>query len=162
MGRPVFPVVGWLTMQKLLENVKATHKHTVDIENGDIRRYAEAVFSADPVHFDLAAAKKAGHSGLLAPPTFCATLGDHSDIIKDLDLNLRQVLHSEQQLAELEPVCSGDTLTIVSTLAERYERTTGSTTMGFLVIDDVGTNQRGKKVFAARRVLAVRGGFPRR
>ncbi|MEW5853905.1 MAG: MaoC family dehydratase N-terminal domain-containing protein [Myxococcota bacterium] len=151
-------------MQKVLENVKSTHKRAVEIENGDVRRYAEAIFATDPIHNDLNAAKKAGFTGLVAPPTFCASLGvaNHSEILAELELNPRQVLHSEQQLSELEQVCSGDVLNVTSTLVDRYERATGSTNMGFVIIEDVGTNQKGKKVFLARRVLAVRGGFPRR
>jgi acyl dehydratase len=149
-------------MQKALEISKVAHKRTVAVENGDIRRFAEAVFSADPIHSDPAAAKQAGLPGLIAPPTFCATLCDYAEILKELDLNPRQVMHSEQHVAELEPVYAGDVLSVTTTLVDRFERTSGSNTMGFVILEDTGNNQKGKKVFLARRVLAVRGGFPRR
>jgi acyl dehydratase len=149
-------------MQKPLTNQKISRKRVVDVEAGDIRRYAEAVYAADPVHLDLQAAKAAGYSGLLAPPTFCGALGSHADILMEMELNPRQVLHSEQTLNELEPVCSGDTLTITCTLLDHYEKTSGSTSTGFVIVEDAAVNQRGKKVFFARRVFAIRGGFPRR
>jgi acyl dehydratase len=149
-------------MQKLSTNVKATRKRTVEIETGDVRRHAEAVYATDPVHSDVAAAKKAGFSGVVAPPTFCGTLGSHSEVLTEMELNPRYVLHSEQLLNEYETVCAGDVLTITTTLVEQYEKPSGANNNGFVIIEDAGVNQKGKKVFNARRVYVVRGGFPRR
>jgi len=149
-------------MQKPSQIQKISTKRVVEIEKGDVRRFAEAVYAQDPVHSDLDAAKKAGNSGLLAPPTFCATLGNHQEILQQMELNPRQIFHSEQQLHELEQVFSGDVLTVNSGLTDQYEKTSGSTNTGFVVVEDVGTNQKGKKVFVARRTYAIRGGFPRR
>src|SRR5687767_9802468 len=101
-------------MQKPSSNQKISTKRVVEIEKGDIRRYAEAVFASDPVHTDPDAAKKAGWGGILAPPSFCATLGNHHEILHQMELNPRQIFHSEQQLHELEPVCSGETITVNS------------------------------------------------
>jgi acyl dehydratase len=149
-------------MQKPLNNQKITNKHAVEVEQGDIRRFAEAIFATDPIHNDLTAAKKAGYPGLLAPPTFCATLGSHQEILAEMELSARSVLHSEQELLEFEQVCSGETLNVTTNLVETYEKTSGSTNTGFVIVEDVGTNQKGKKVFQARRIFAIRGGFPRR
>lgn len=149
-------------MQKVSANVKSTRKKTVEIENGDVRRFAEAVYAQDPASTDLGAAKKAGHGGLVAPPTFCGTLGSHSEVLTEMELNPRYVLHSEQLLHEYETVCAGDTLNITTTLVEQYEKPSGSNNNGFVIIEDTGVNQKGKKVFHSRRVYVVRGGFPRR
>ena len=35
-----------------------------------IREFASAVQATDPAHFDVAAARAAGHDDLVAPPTF--------------------------------------------------------------------------------------------
>lgn len=150
-------------MQKHSHNLKSTRKRTVEIESGDVRRYAEAVFATDPIHVDAAVAKKAGYSGQLAPPTFCATLGSHGEILQEMELNPRYVLHSEQILQEFEPVCVGDSLVITTTLVDQYEKPSGSNNNnGFVIIEDTGVSQKGKKIFASRRVYVVRGGFPRR
>lgn len=141
---------------------KVVSKRTVEVEQGDVRRYAEAIFAQEAIHVDVNAAKKAGFTGLVAPPTFCATLGDHTAILGDMELNPRSILHSEQELVEYETVCSGEALNITTTLVDSYEKTSGSTATGFVIVEDVGTNQKGKKVFHARRVFAIRGGFPRR
>ncbi|MBI5498052.1 MAG: MaoC family dehydratase N-terminal domain-containing protein [Deltaproteobacteria bacterium] len=149
-------------MQTPKNTHKIVSKRVVEVEQGDIRRYADAIYAGMPIHHDLAAAKKAGYPGLVAPPTFTATLGDHAAVLGEMELNPRTILHSEQELLEYEAVCSGDVLNVTTTLVESYEKTGGSTNTGFVIVEDVGTNQKGKKVFHARRVFAIRGGFPRR
>jgi acyl dehydratase len=46
----------------------------VTVSRADIMRFAYATGERDPIHFDLAAARAAGHRDLPAPPMFCVSL----------------------------------------------------------------------------------------
>ena len=47
----------------------------VEVERGAIRRFAEAIGDPDPLFNDEAAARKTRFGGMIAPPTFCRSLG---------------------------------------------------------------------------------------
>lgn len=40
----------------------------------DIKRFAQAIGESNPVHFDEAAARAAGHATIVAPPLFCQAM----------------------------------------------------------------------------------------
>ena len=47
----------------------------VEVERGAIRRFAEAIGDPNPLYNDEAAARKTRFGGMIAPPTFCRSLG---------------------------------------------------------------------------------------
>jgi len=149
-----------MKQKRLIGN--AVQKHTVEFDRSDIRRYATAIGSTNQLHFDPAIAKKAGFSDIIAPISMAATLGRHNHIIAMLEVHPKNVLHSEQTIELRRPLAAGDELRVVSVVSDVHERPIGNSTTGFVTIEDRGTDAKGKAVFFVRRVLAVRGGFPRR
>ena len=81
-----------------------------------------------------------------------------------LELRPKQVLHSGETISVFSPLCVGQEVTVTTSLRELYEQQVGGNPMGFATIDVVGTEAGKKKnvVFEAQRVIAIRGGFPRR
>ena len=47
----------------------------VDVERGAIRRFAEAIGDPNPLFNDETSARKTCFGGMVAPPTFCRSLG---------------------------------------------------------------------------------------
>jgi acyl dehydratase len=140
----------------------ATTSKTLVVEAGLIQRFVDALELQDPLSKDPEAAKAAGLSGLLLPQSAAAALGDFSQLLGLLELKPKQVLHSKEHVQVFVPVCAGDELTITTTLRDLYEQQVGGNPMGFVTIDVVGAAKKGDIRFEAQRVLAIRGGFPRR
>jgi acyl dehydratase len=139
----------------------ATTQKTVVIEQGLVQRFVDALELQDPLSKDPDAARAAGLPGLLLPQSAAAALGDFSQLLGLLELKPKQVLHSREQVQVFVPVCVGDELTVTTTL-DLYEQQVGGNPMGFVTIDVVGAAKKGDIRFEAQRVLAIRGGFPRR
>lgn len=140
----------------------ATTQKQVVIEQGLIQRFVDALDLGDPVSKDPEAARAAGLPGLLLPHSAAASLGDYATILTLLELKPKQVLHSKEHVQVFVPVCAGDELTVTTVLRDLYEQQVGGNPMGFVTIDVVGAAKKGDVRFEAQRVLAIRGGFPRR
>jgi acyl dehydratase len=73
-------------------------------------------------------------------------------------MDLRRVLHGEQEFEYLKPVYAGDVLTAVTKVTDVYEKTGGrGGTMTFVVMDTEFTNQKGEKVAISRGVTIETG-----
>ena len=129
-----------------------------DVEKNAIRRFAEALGDANPLYVDEAAAKAAGFPGLVAPPTFPATLVVNDRFRHSLDLGTRNVLHGEQVIETTRSLVAGDRITVKSRVADVQERTGTSGTMDVLVVEDEGRDDRGELVFRTRETLILRRG----
>jgi acyl dehydratase len=130
----------------------------VEIEKGGIRRFADALGDPNPLALDEAAARAAGHAGLVAPPTFAVTLGWSERFRHSLDLGTRSVLHGEQSFEYARPIVAGDRLTIRSKVADVQERAGASGPMDVIVIEDEGRDDKGALVFKARATMILRRG----
>jgi hypothetical protein len=140
----------------------ATTQKTVVIEQGLIQRFVDALDLADPRSSDPTAAAAAGFTGLLLPQPAAAALGDFAHILTLLELKPKQVLHSKEFVQIFHPLCAGDEVLVTTTLRDLYEQQVGGNPMGFVTIDVVGATKKGDVRFEAQRILAIRGGFPRR
>ena len=143
---------------------KTTAETQVVIEYGMVQRFVTALGIEDPLSNDPAAAKAAGLSGLMLPLVAAGSLGDYQSVISLLELKPKQVLHSGETISVFEPLCVGDTLIITTRLREIYEQQVAGNPMGFATIDVIGASadKKSRVQFEAQRVIAVRGGFPRR
>lgn len=86
-----------------------------------VRQFARAVGDPNPLYHDLDAAKAAGYSDLLAPPTFLAAamsgrLGVPTDD-PELGLDFSLVVHGEQRYSMRRPIVAGDELVVVGTIS---------------------------------------------
>ena len=123
-----------------------------------IREYASAVGEGASVHTDREAARAAGYRDVVAPTMFAVvySAGAMGPAILDpeLGINLMMMLHGSQEFVWGEPVCSGDTITTVGSLKDRYEKEGKA----FFVFESVSTNQDGQEVVRGTWTNIVRGG----
>src|SRR5512137_2207573 len=117
-----------------------------EVEKGQIRRFAEALGDPNPLALDEAAAKAAGYTGLVAPPTFAVSLTSNERFRHSLDLGTRSILNGEQQFEFNRPIVAGDRITVVSRVAEVLERPGASGPSDVLVIEDEGRDEKGELV----------------
>jgi acyl dehydratase len=129
-----------------------------EVERNAIRRFAEALGDPNPIYVDEAAARSAGHPGLVAPPTFPVTLAANDRFRHSLDLGTRNILHGEQVIETARSIVAGDRITVKSKVADVQERTGASGTMEVLVIEDEGRDDKGELVFRTRETLILRRG----
>lgn len=143
-----------------------TQDVTVTVEAGLVARFVDALDIDDPLSRDPAAAKAAGLPGLLLPHVGAGALGDYDSVVNLLELKPKQVLHSKESVSVYEPLCAGDEVRVTTQIKDLYEQQVGGNPMGFAIIEVVGTltggAKKGNRAFEAQRVLAIRGGFPRR
>jgi len=79
-----------------------------------IREYALAVGERNPLHLDVAHARRKGYKDLVAPPMFCVVYSARAMgpaiLDPDVGINLATMLHGSQEFKWDEPVCDGDVI----------------------------------------------------
>lgn len=86
-----------------------------------IREFSRAVFSTNPLNFDVEAARAAGYADVVAPPTFAIVLQDLTlqQLLADDDagIELSHVVHGDQRFVSTRPIVAGDELTATMTVS---------------------------------------------
>ncbi|ROZ85497.1 MaoC family dehydratase N-terminal domain-containing protein [Gordonia sp. OPL2] len=123
--------------------------------------FAEATGQHDPVYTDLDAAKQAGHRDLPVPPTFMFGIELEAPnpfaFLAELGVDLRRVLHGEQQFDYRQMAYAGDELTATSRIADMFDKKGGL--LDFIVKDTTVTNQDGVTVAVLRGTTVVQNEF---
>ena len=100
----------------------------------------------------------ASSGSLVAPPTFMKAIeGENNSsrrILETLGVDLRRVLHAEQQFDYASPIRSGDRLLVSRTVTELYDKKNGA--MEFIVIESDMRREDGARVGKSRQVILVR------
>jgi acyl dehydratase len=129
------------------------------VELGKIREFARAVKDDNPLFFDAERARRE-LGGVMPPPTFSLTIAlwDDGGGRPPLQLDLRRLLHGEQEFEYLKPIFAGDVLTATTRIADVFEKT-GSRggTMKFVVLESDFVNQKGERVLRSRSTLIETG-----
>ncbi|HEY1710578.1 MAG TPA: MaoC family dehydratase N-terminal domain-containing protein [Rhizomicrobium sp.] len=137
-----------------------TKPRSVDVEKGQLKFFARATGEKNPIYFDEAAAKTAGHPALPAPPTFLFCLETmapaHDGVMARLGIDIGRVLHGEQQFTYGKPIYAGDTITMTTKVSDIYDKKGGA--LDFVVQDTHSVNQRGENVGVSRTIIVVRNG----
>jgi hypothetical protein len=124
---------------------------TVTIEPERLRRFAEAIGN-DETQI----------SSGIAPPTYMKVIeGENNSsqiIIRALDIDLRRVLHVEQEFEYGTPIHSGDRVTVERTVSDIYVRKNGA--FEFVVVDSTMHNSDGVCVGRSRQWILVRHAAP--
>lgn len=119
------------------------------IERERLRLFAEAIGETDPQF-----------SSDIAPPTFFKAIdgeNNSSRIILDaLNVDLKNVLHVEQQFDYVAPIRAGDCITVVRRVLDIFDKRDGA--LEFIVIESVLSNGVGvgAVVGRSRQVVMVR------
>jgi len=133
-----------------------TGEHAVlSVERGHVRRFAEATGDDNPIYRDESAARAAGYPRIPAPPTFAAALRA-PDPRAGLDIDFTNLLHGEQTLRYERPLYVGDELTVRATIVEAYAKAGKAGVMDFMVIETVGSDDHGERVFTSRSLTVIR------
>ncbi len=127
-----------------------------DVEKGAIRRFAEAIGDPNPIYVDEEAARAAGSTALVAPPTFPVVLTVNERFRHSLDLGTRSFLHSEQQIEYGRPIVAGDRLVVRSRVVDVQEKSGPSGPMDVIVIEAEGRTPEGELSFRSRETLVLR------
>ncbi|WP_394215673.1 MaoC family dehydratase N-terminal domain-containing protein [Brachybacterium vulturis] len=129
--------------------------HTVSAAK--IAEFARATGATSPLHTDPDAARRAGHAGVLAPPTFLVSLAQATEAqyIEDPEagIDFSRVVHGEETFTLHRPVVAGDQL--VPTLTVEGVRAAGGHTMVTTRVDLA--DPTGAEVAAVRSMIVVRG-----
>ncbi|MEU5876733.1 MaoC family dehydratase N-terminal domain-containing protein [Spirillospora sp. NPDC047279] len=91
-----------------------------EVSRVKIREFADAIGDRNPIYRDREAAKAAGYSDVIAPPTFPIVVSLGSPALADpaLNLNYAMVVHGEQRFEYSRPIQPGDVVTCTSTITE--------------------------------------------
>jgi len=120
-----------------------------------VREFARAVFATSPLCYDVEAARAAGYTDLVAPPTFAVVIQgrtwDHLLGDPDSGIVLARVLHGEQRFASTRPIVAGDELTASLTVTQL--RAVGGNAM--VTAETVIVDEAGEHVVTATSVLVV-------
>jgi acyl dehydratase len=116
-----------------------------EVGRAKLAEFATAIGSDDPVHRDPEAARAAGHSDVIAPPTFAiaVTLEAAMVVLDDPDVGIdySRVVHGEQRFTHHRPIRAGDRLVATTTI-------------------DAARSMAGNDLLTARVELATEGGEP--
>lgn len=130
---------------------------TAVAERGQLRFFAKATGQDNPIYTDLTFAKAAGHADLPVPPTFLFSLElgrpDPYRVLRDLEIDMRQVLHGEQGFTYHRVAVAGENLHFAPRMVDYYEKRGGA--LRFLVRETEVTSA-GEPVAQLRNVIVVR------
>jgi len=127
------------------------------VERDRVIQFADAIGEDNPVFRDPSAAREAGYSEQIAPPTFVTVMQIMTTgqvvLDQDLGLNYSLVVHGEQEYEWRRPVLVGDVLSTTPRIADIYARGPNE----FLVIEAEIRDTAGETVAIARSTLLSRG-----
>jgi acyl dehydratase len=122
-----------------------------------VREFSRAVFASSAVNFEPAAARAAGYSDIVAPPTFAVVVQEATlqQLLAEPDagIDFSRVVHGEQRFSYTRPIVAGDELT--ATLAVTSIKTLGGNAM--LTAESTIVDATGAHVVTATSTLVVRG-----
>jgi acyl dehydratase len=131
---------------------------TLLVTRSRLRAFAQATGQTDPLYTDVDAARQGGHRDLPVPPTFLFGIEleapDPFRSLTDLGIDLRTVLHGEQEFSYHRMAHAGDELTARSRFTDIYEKKGGA--LEFLVKETAVTDQDGSLVATLRSTTVVR------
>ncbi|RCS61298.1 FAS1-like dehydratase domain-containing protein [Microbacterium sp. JB110] len=120
-----------------------------------VREFARAVSAEADVHDDVEAARRAGYTDVVAPPTFAMVIQDLTlqQLLGDptAGIVLERTVHAEQKFRATRPIVAGDELT--ATLSVTGIRTVGGNAMITSEAEIVDAD--GRHVVTAVSVLLV-------
>ena len=130
---------------------------TFEVERDRVLQFCDAIGERDPVFRGPDAARAAGFSEQLAPPTFPTVMQIMTSgqvvLDQDLGLNYAMVVHGEQEYEWRRPLVVGDVLKAVPRIADIYARGPNE----FVVIEAEIHDAAGQVACVARSTLLSRG-----
>jgi acyl dehydratase len=132
------------------------------VQRNKIHELTTAIGDENPVYHDRAAAQAAGYPDVpLSPtsPTMFRAWGHHQRgaSLADVGIDVRRILHGEEEYEYLASISPGDVLTGTTTLVDGKTRQgSGSRMMDILTTETRYINQRQEPVLITRSTIVVR------
>lgn len=111
---------------------KTVEPVTVAVERGAIRAFARVLGCQDAVHYDVSAARDAGHADLVAPPSFFMAIETQADeqrrranlpsVFDLIRTDFRYLLHGEERYFYGAPIYAGEDVVISSSVIGFYDK----------------------------------------
>jgi len=134
-----------------------TESYEIEVERGQIRRFAAAIGDDNPLWVDREFARAQGYADVIAPPTFPVSFQVPGTPIWWQNLDRKRFLAGEHGFTYIRPICAGDRLTCRMTLVD-VERKEGRSGVMDLMHQEVrGVDAQGDEVFTHRRITVYRG-----
>ncbi len=122
-----------------------------------VREFARAVFSENPINHDPDAARTAGYTDVVAPPTFPIVVQERTlaQLLSDPEagIDFTRVVHGDQRFTYTRPIVAGDELT--ATLTVTSVKSLGGHSM--VTSESAIVDATGAHVVTAISTLVVRG-----
>ncbi|MGH7933101.1 MAG: FAS1-like dehydratase domain-containing protein [Candidatus Binataceae bacterium] len=111
-----------------------------------IADFCAAIGETNPLYTDGETAQKGPYGVLVAPPSYAAAFRDGDNISEQVSRYGTRRLAAGMDVDFVIPIRAGDSVTIVSSIKEVYEKTGRSGAMIFVVIRSTLKNQHGEVV----------------
>jgi acyl dehydratase len=134
----------------------ASDAWTVEVERGQIARFARAIGDDNPLWMDAAQARAQGFPDVVAPPTFPVSFVMPWDAPWWKGLDRSRFLAGEQSFDYVRTIHPGDVLTLRMTLQDVQRKEGRSGVMDLMIQDVTGTDPEGARVFTHRRITVYR------
>jgi acyl dehydratase len=143
----------------MIGRLLSTGSATVTAEH--VAAFARALGDDDPLYRDPEAAKRGPFGTVVAPPTYpiafmIQAMSGGMDTFLELGLNFATLVHGEQEFEYHRPIRAGETLTLTGRIADVYEKTGGSGTLDFVVLETEARDASDAVVFFSRNTLISR------
>lgn len=123
------------------------------VERGAVRKFAEAIGDPHPLFVDEDTGKFSSYRGNIAPPTFPRVFDYGS--IEGFHLPNVGLIHGEQSFHYERPLMVGERIQCFTVVKDYYEREGTGGKLGFLVIEDVGEDSRGERIFTSQAIVII-------
>jgi acyl dehydratase len=135
---------------------------TYEVQRNKIHELTTAIGDQNPIYHSREAAQEAGYPDVPISPT-TPTMFSHwgnrerRSGLGDLGIDVRRILHGEEEYEYLAPIYPGDTLTGTTTLIDGKTRTgSGGRSMDILTMETRYVNQHNQPVLNSRTTIVVR------
>ena len=145
-----------LDEESLKQVGRSGEPRTYEVERGAIRRFAEAIGDANPLFNDEHRARESRFGGMIAPPTFCRSMGSPIPDVRigALGTSFRG-LDGGSDWEYFHPIRPGDRITVQTRLADLRESEGRLGPMVFITLETTYTNQFGE-LCATQRSTGIR------
>ena len=138
----------------------------VAIERGRIQFFGQVIGIADPIHYDVDAARAAGHPDIVAPPSFFTVIETlastelerlgHQHARALIGCDFRYLLHGDERYDYVGHIFAGDEISVATRIADFYDKKGGA--MEFVTLEYELAHARRGVVLRATRTLLHRLG----
>jgi acyl dehydratase len=137
---------------------------TVPVERGRIRFFSQVLGATDLIHFDVDAARDAGHPDLVAPPSFLMVVESlageemrRRNLVSASAMarcDFRYLLHGDERYEYVAPIYAGEDVEFSTRVVDFYDKKGGA--MEFVSLEAEITNAKRGVLVRCRRTLLHR------